>query len=61
MKKLLAILSVVLFANQASALDFDEWVGFACVPYDFKKEKFILNKPDPDFFRGLGQFLTKKF
>ena len=38
MKKLLAILSVVLFANQASALDFDDWVGFECFRYDFKKQ-----------------------
>ena len=29
MKKLLAILSVAFFASQASALDFDEWVGEA--------------------------------
>ena len=32
-------------------------------PVDNTLEKIIedRNKPDPDFFRGLGQFLTKKF
>ena len=50
MKKLLAILSVVLFANQASALDFDEWVGFECFRYDFKKQKHITNEEIPVFF-----------
>ena len=49
-KKLIAILSVVLFANQASELDFDEWVGFECFRYDFKKQKHITNEPNPNFF-----------
>ena len=38
MKKLIAILSVALFSNQASALDFDEWVGFECFPYNPNKK-----------------------
>ena len=49
-KKLIAILSVVLFANQASELDFDEWVGFECFRYDFKKQKHITNEAKPYFF-----------
>ena len=44
------ILTIVLFANQTSALDFDEWVGFECFQYDFKKENYITNVPDPDVF-----------
>ena len=37
------ILTVVLFSNQASALDFDEWVGFECFEYDFRKGKLNTN------------------
>jgi len=50
MKKLIMILTVALFANQASALDFDKWVGFECFRYDFKKQKHITNEASPDFF-----------
>ena len=49
MKKLLAILAVFLFANQASALDVDEWVGFECSRYDPNKKEYIYNLPFPDF------------
>ncbi len=50
MKKLLAIISVILFADQASALDFDEWVGFECFQYDFRKGKLNTDVIDQEFF-----------
>ena len=49
MKKLLAMLSVFLFANQASAFDVDEWVGFSCSRYDPFKKEYIYNLPSPNF------------
>ena len=44
------ILTIVLFANQATALDFDEWVGFECFRYDFRKGKLHTNVIDQEFF-----------
>ena len=44
------ILTVVLFANQVSALDFDEWVGFECFEYDFRKGKLNTDVIDQEFF-----------
>lgn len=50
MKRLLAILSVILFANQASAVDSDDWVGFECSRFDFEKQEYINTLPFPEFF-----------